>query len=110
LTGFSTEQLQSVALVLLKVNSQGTAVAVAFFGLEGVVRGYLIMRSTFLPRWLGVLSMISASGWLTFFYPPLGRSVFVVVALLALLVLGILIFWLMVFGVNEERWKEQALR
>jgi hypothetical protein len=92
----------------LKVNSQGAAVALAFFGLEGVLRGYLIMRSTYLPRWLGVLSLISGLGWLTFFYPPLGSRVFLILALMALLGAGTQIFWLLVFGVNEECWREQA--
>jgi len=110
LSSFSTEQLQAVALVLLRVNSQGANVGVAFFGLELSLRGYLMMRSTFLPRWLGVVSFITGVGWLTYFYPPLGSRLFVILALLALLGAGIQIFWLLVFGVNEERWKEKATR
>jgi len=110
LSSFSTEQLQAVALVLLRVNSQGANVGVAFFGLELSLRGYLMMRSTFLPRWLGVVSFITGVGWLTYFYPPLGSRLFVILALLALLGTGIQIFWLLVFGVNEERWKEKATR
>ena len=110
LSSFSTEQLQAVALVLLRVNSQGANVGVAFFGLELSLRGYLMMRSTFFPRWLGVVSFITGVGWLTYFYPPLGSRLFVILALLALLGAGIQIFWLLVFGVNEERWKEKATR
>jgi len=108
LSGFSAEQLQSVALVLLKVNDQGAAVALAFFGLHTVLKGYLIIRSTFLPRWLGILSLISGLGWLTFFYPPLGYRAFPIIALIGLLGAAAMIFWLLVFGVNEARWNEQA--
>src|SRR5436190_21063397 len=54
LRGFTPEQLQSIALILLKVNDQGAAVALAFFGFSTILQGYLILRSTFLPRWLGV--------------------------------------------------------
>jgi hypothetical protein len=110
LSSFSSEQLQSIALVLLRLNGQGANLALPFFGLEWVLRGYLITRSTYLPRWLGVLSFISGLGWLTYFYPPLGSRLFVILALIALTQSAALIFWLLVFGVNEERWKEQATR
>ena len=110
LSSFSSEQLQSIALVLLRLNGQGANLALPFFGLEWVLRGYLITRSAYLPRWLGVLSFISGLGWLTYFYPPLGSRLFVILALMALLDAAALIFWLLVFGVNEERWKEQATR
>jgi hypothetical protein len=108
LSGFTTEQLQSIALVLLKVNDQGAAVALAFFGFSTPLFGYLIYRSKFLPRWLGVLVMIAGLGWLTFLYPPLGYRAFMIIAPLGLLSAVIKIFWLLVFGVNEEKWRETA--
>jgi hypothetical protein len=106
LSGFSVQQLQSVALILLKVNDTGAAVALAFFGFSTVLQGYLIFRSTFLPRWLGVLAIVSGFGWLTFLYPPLGYKAFPIAALIGLLGAVAMIFWLLVFGVNEERWKQ----
>lgn len=108
LAGFSAEQLQSVALILLKVNDQGAAMALAFFGFSTILNASLIFRSTFLPRFLGVLGMISGLGWLTFLYPPLGYRAFLFAALIGLLSSAATIFWLLVFGVNEQRWKEQA--
>ena len=108
LSAFSTEQLQSIALVLLRVNAQGANLALPFFGLEWVLRGYLITRSTYLPRWLGILSVISGLGWLTYFYPPLGSRLFIILAVIALFDAAAIIFWLLVFGVNEQRWKELA--
>ena len=105
--GFTTQQLQSVSLVLLKVNNQGTALAMAFFGFSVLLNGYLIFRSTFLPRWLGVLALISGLCWLTFIYPPFGRSIFIYTAIFGLFSSVAMIVRLLI-GVNEQRWKEQA--
>src|SRR5204863_2169023 len=108
LSAFTAQQSQSVALLLLKINDQGAAMALAFFGFSTVLNGYLIIRSTFLPRFLGVLGMLSGLGWLTFLYPPLGHRAFLFAALIGLLSSAVTIFWLLVFGVNEQRWKEKA--
>src|SRR5437773_1993550 len=47
---FSPDHLQALALLFLKVNDHGAAIALAFFGFYALLTGYLIVRSTFLPR------------------------------------------------------------
>jgi hypothetical protein len=108
LSVFSAEQLQALALLFLKVNDHGAGIALAFFGFYALLTGYLIIRSTFLPRILGVWSAVAGLGWLTFLSPTLGYRLFLYLAAFGLLGAVMLILWLLVFGVNEQRWKEQA--
>jgi Domain of unknown function (DUF4386) len=108
LSVFSAEQLQALALLFLKVNAQGAGISLVFFGLAALLKGYLIVRSTFLPRALGVLGMVGGFGWLSFVYPPLAYRLLPYILGVSLLGVVAAILWLLVFGVNEERWREQA--
>src|SRR5260370_6436650 len=108
LSVFSAEQLQALALLFLKVNDHGAAIALVFFGFYALLRGYFIIRSTFLPRILGALSVLGGLGWLSFLYPPLGYRLFPYIAAFGILGAALLMLWILVFGVNEQRWKEQT--
>ncbi len=108
LNAFDQKQLQALALLFLKVNDHGAAMALAFFGFYALLKGWLIIRSTFLPRILGALSVVGGLGWLTFLYPPLGYRLFLYLAAFGILAAAALIVWLLVFGLNEQRWNEQA--
>ncbi len=109
LSVFSAEQLQALALLLLNVNNVGAGIALAFFGFSTLLDGYLIIRSTFLPRFLGVLSVLGGLGWLTFIYPPLGNELFLPVLPLGLVGSAAQIVWLLAKGVNVEKWNETSL-
>src|SRR5437763_15657372 len=72
LSVFSAEQLQALALLFLRVNDHGAAIALVFFGFYAPLTGYIIVRSTFLPRVLAVLSIFGGFGWISCLYHPLG--------------------------------------
>ena len=79
-----------------------------FFGFYCLLIGYLILRSTFLPRTLGVLMAFGGFGWLTFLSPPLANYLSPYNFIPGLIGEGALTLWLLAKGVNEQRWKEQA--
>ena len=108
LHGFTPEQVQSLALTMLRANDTGAATAMAFFGFSTLLNGYLIFKSTFLPRWLGVMGMIAGLCWLLYLYPPLGRASFGITAIYGLLVSVVMILWLVIRGVDEAKWKQLA--
>jgi Domain of unknown function (DUF4386) len=78
------------------------------FGIHSLLLGWLIWRSTFLPRILGIAMFVVGIGWLTFLAPPLGRSLFPVTMISGFICQMALTLWLLVKGVDEQRWKEQA--
>jgi len=79
-----------------------------FFGFYCLLIGYLIFRSTFLPGILGVLMAIGGLGWLTFLSPALASRLSPYNLAPGILGEGSLTLWLLVVGVNVQRWKEQA--
>ena len=108
LAAFNVEQSQALALLFLKLNDKAAEMGLVYFGFYALLTGYLILRSTFLPRILGVLSMCGGVGWLTFLYPPLAHRLFLYVLAVALLGAASLIVWLLVKGVDVQRWRERA--
>jgi hypothetical protein len=79
-----------------------------FFGFYCLLIGYLIFKSTFLPRILGTLMAFAGLGWLTFLSPPLANYLYPYNLAPGLLGEGSLTLWLLVIGVNQQRWKQQA--
>jgi Domain of unknown function (DUF4386) len=108
LSAFTAEQLQSLALVFLKLNAYAFQIDLVFFGFWCILTGYLIFRSTFLPRVLGVLVAISGVGWVTYLYPPLANYLSLYIAAASALGEIPLELWLIVKGLNAQKWFEQA--
>jgi hypothetical protein len=89
-------------------NPGGVDITVVFGGFSFVLIGYLIFKSTFLPRILGAPMTIAGLGWLTYASPPLANHLSPYNLAAGILGEGSLMLWLLVMGVNDQRWKEQA--
>lgn len=109
LTGYTPEQVNSLALTILRINDEGAAVAVALFGPSTFLLGWLMMKSTYFPKWVGLLGLIGGIGWTTFYVPSFGRPLFMFLAVIGLVGALATIGWLLIVGVNEEKFREQAV-
>jgi hypothetical protein len=87
-----------------RVNPHGQDVGLVIHGMSFIVFGYLILRSTFLPRILGVLMATAGLGWLTYLSTPFQHYNLAI----CLFGEGSVMLWLLVMGVNEQRWRDQA--
>jgi hypothetical protein len=83
-------------------------IPVVFDGFSCFLIGYLIFRSSFLPRILGVLMAVGGLGWLTFLSPPLAKHLSPYNLAFGILGQESVMLWLLVMGVNVQKWKEQA--
>jgi hypothetical protein len=110
LAALTQGQLQALAYMFLKLNNYAFDVYLVFFGLWCILTGYLIFKSTFLPRVLGVLLMISGLGWAIHLLPPIAIRLFPLIAGASALGEIPLEFWLIVMAVNAQNWKQQAGR
>jgi len=109
LKAFAPGQLQALALLSLKLFDNGYGISLVFFGFFCICTGYLIFKSTFLPQLLGVLMAIAGLCYLTnsfvlFLAPRLAHQFFYILMPAGAAELS-LTLWLLVKGVNVQRWK-----
>jgi uncharacterized protein DUF4386 len=104
LAGIIVGLLTSLNIAAILINPLG------FFGFYCLLIGYLIIKSTFLTRVLGVLMAIGGLSWLTFFSPSLTSQLNPYNLAPGIFGEGVLTLWLLVMGLNEQRWLEQASR
>ena len=112
LSAFTAAQLQSAAYVSLRIFDYGYMIALSFFGCFCIMIGYLILRSTFFARFIGVLLAIEGALYLTnsfshFVAPAIGDRVFPFLFVSGIAEVSFCLCLLLV-GVNVQRWREQA--
>lgn len=110
LAAFAPEQLQALASLLLDLHQQGMNIASIFWGLWLLPMGYLVFKSGYISRIPGVLLIAAGVAYLVvsaafLVLPDLDWTVFEVVTW------GELVFpvWILIRGVNVEKWKKRAL-
>jgi len=106
---FTTEQSQGMVAFFLDLHQYGIFIAQVFWGLWLFPMGYLVYKSGYLPRIIGILLMIGCFGYLMdsfifFFVPDFG----ITVSEFTFLGEVLLPLWLVIKGVNVEGWKTQA--
>jgi Domain of unknown function (DUF4386) len=77
-----------------------------FFGPYCILIGYLIYRSVFLPRLLGVLMLFAGIGWLIFL-SPFGKHLTLPLEILGILAEALLMLWLIIKGISNQKWRAQ---
>jgi hypothetical protein len=109
LSVFTVEQLQALGLLFLRLRAAAYHnIGLVFFGFYCLLIGILILRSTFLPRILGVLMVLAGLSYVLFLSPPLVRSLQPYILVFPAVGQISLTLWLLVVGLNVQRWAGQA--
>ena len=111
--GANAGQTNAVVDLLFSLHAQAFNIAILFFGLYCVLIGVLALRSLFLPRILGALMAIAGLAYVVnnvavfLMLPGASNLSFYATTVGGLGELSLLL-WLLLFGVNTQRWIEQA--
>jgi hypothetical protein len=100
--------LVSLTMEALEFHFLGADIALIFHGLYSLLIGFLVFRSAFLPRWLGVPMAIGGLAWLTDLSIPLTNHLAPYNLIAGFTGEGTLMLWLLLAGLNGQRWNVQA--
>lgn len=107
LNSFQPNQLATLSLLSLNIQALGYGIGLVFFGFYCIIMGYLVFKSTIVPRLLGILYIISGLGYLInsfvmFLLKDFANPLFIYIAIPILI--GELSFclWLLIMGVKEQ--------
>ena len=111
LRAFTAEQLAALTNLAIKTHSQWYGMSLLVLGFCFLIHGYLIFRSEFLPKVLGILIQVAGVGYATngftmILAPAAAGKVFM--AIIPPVFVGelTLSLWLLLKGVNEEKWRQ----
>lgn len=110
----TSEQLQAMSYLAVIAHARTFGVALVFFGVQCLLVGYLVRRSGYFPRTLGLLMQVVGVCYLVnsfamFVHPPLQAVLFPAILLPAFIGEGAMSLWLLIKGVDRTKW-QSALR
>ncbi|HSS48834.1 MAG TPA: DUF4386 domain-containing protein [Thermoanaerobaculia bacterium] len=113
LKAFKPEQLYAMASLSVKSHGYGFGVALIFFGCVCLLLGYLIFKSGYLPKTVGVLMQLAGLSYLIDSFalilaPSFANRIFPAILVPAFIGEASLCLWLLVKGVNGEKWHARA--
>jgi hypothetical protein len=113
LTVFEPDQLDALVLLFLDTNAFMILVWGLIFGFHLLLLGYLVYKSGFWPRILGILLVIGSLGYLAQSYGhllwPQYDDILATIVLVAVPAELAFTVWLLWKGVDVEKWEERAL-
>jgi len=101
---FGAQQLHAAALLSITLYRSVFQISFVLFACFELVTGFLILQSTFLPRWLGWWWVAGGIAWLTFLWQPLAMSIWPLLIAGGAAELGLPV-WLLVKGVDTSKWR-----
>lgn len=113
LSSFSSEQLHSLALWAMNLHADAYAISLVFFGFACLALGHLLFYSGFLPKTLGLLLALAGLCYLftsfaQFLAPAFAETLFPVFFIPCFVAELAFALWMLVKGVNVERWRARA--
>ena len=109
LSAFQPEQLQALSMLFLSAYGIGSLIWGFFFALHLVIIGYLIIKSGYAPKILGVLFVFASLGYLInslgLFILPQYEAIYTVVILATIPAELSFAFWLLIKGLKTDKQK-----
>lgn len=109
LGAWSADKLQAMSYLSLRLENIGLLISFVFYGLDEMLAGFLIFRSRFLPRVLGVLLGLAGlsyftDGFTSFLAPSLNQHLMPYLLFPCLPGEGLYALWLAIKGVEVAKW------
>jgi len=110
LTAFTADQIQALVGLFFDLRHAGIFIAQIFWGLWLFPMGYLVFKSNYIPKVIGIFLIIACFGYLVdsfifFFNLDFG----VTFSEFTFLGEALITFWLLIKGVNVDVWEKRAL-
>src|SRR5206468_1551203 len=107
---FSREQLDALVYFFVRVYATGAGLFMVFYGSASLIRGYLIYRSGYIPRFIGVLLALVGVAFIVKNFtlvlaPAYSWDLLLIPAPITVLILSV---WFLTKGVDVAKWNECA--